>query len=333
MSNALQRQLQILRILPRAPARKSIAQIREHLETAGFAVTTRTLQRDLNSLSATFALQSDDAKAGTAQGWSWARNAKTLDIPSMDANEALTLRMVERFLPQLMPPVLRDYLEPFFERARTVLEQDRQPRSRRWLDSVRVIPRELPLLPPTTDRKAADTVYQAYLDGRRFTARYRGARKDDAKEYEVNPLGLVARGNLIYLVCTLFDYTDIRQLALHRVRSATLLDKPATRPRGFDIDRYIAEGHFQYLTGETIKLTARFQKDAAAHLAETALSKDQTLTPNGDGTVTVTATVKESDQLEWWLLAFGEYVTVLGPRTLRDRLAERSARLADNYKE
>jgi len=333
MSDSLQRQLHLLHILPRTPAKRSVAELRQLLKAAGHDATTRTLQRDLNALSRLFPLQTDDAPTGTAQGWSWARDATGLDVPSMNASEALTLRMVERFLPQLMPPIVRDYLVPYFQRARTVLEQDKQSKSRRWLDNVRVVPREMPLIPPKVDRRAAEIVYQAILESRRFTVRYRArsARGDEPKDYEVNPLGLVIRGSLVYLVCTLWDYADIRQLALHRIGSATLLGKPTTRPPGFSIDRYIAEGHFQYPTGEKIHLRARFLKDAAEHLAETPLSTDQVITPSDDGAVTVSATVQESDQLEWWLLGFGEYVTVLGPKALRNRLADRTKALAANY--
>jgi len=43
--------------------------------------------------------------------------------------------------------------------------------------------------------------------------------------YTVNPLGLVMRDGTTYLVCTLLDYTDIRQLAMHRMGSAQLLDR------------------------------------------------------------------------------------------------------------
>ena len=86
------------------------------------------------------------------------------------------------------------------------------------------------------------------LDGRRFAADYRSRANDadEVKTYEVNPLGLVVRGNLLYLVCTLWDYQDIRQLALHRVLTANPTDKPVTRPGGFNLDAYIQSGEFQY---------------------------------------------------------------------------------------
>ena len=56
-------------------------------------------------------------------------------------------------------------------------------------------------------------------------------------------------GNLIYLVCTLWNYQDIRQLALHRVKPAVMTDVAATLPADFDLDGYIEEQEFHYRSG------------------------------------------------------------------------------------
>lgn len=60
----------------------------------------------------------------------------------------------------------------------------------------------MPLLPPQYNNAAIRVVYDALLAGHRFTAEYRSraAESDEIKSYEVNPLGLVVRGNLLYLV-------------------------------------------------------------------------------------------------------------------------------------
>jgi predicted DNA-binding transcriptional regulator YafY len=240
----------------------------------------------------------------------------------MDGPEALTLKLVERFMPDLMPPGFRDYLKPYFRRAEELLSQESQTNKRRWLDTVRVVPREMPLLPPETDGSVVAVVYQAYLEGRRFTAEYRSksADGDSPKMQEVNPLAIVVRGQLIYLVCTLWDYQDVRQLVMHRIRGAKLLDKEATRPEGFDIDTYIQSGEFQYPVGPMIRLEAIFERHAAAHLYETALSGDQKIEDVDAERVSVTATVHDTAQLEWWLLGFGAGVEVLGPEGLRERM-------------
>ncbi len=71
-----------------------------------------------------------------------------------------------------------------------------------------------------------------------------------------------------------------------------------------------------------IQLKAKFTRGAAAHLVETPLSEDQII-ENLDGNhVVVTATVRYTAQLDWWLLGFGSAVRVVEPEGLVVRIAE-----------
>ncbi len=65
-----------------------------------------------------------------------------------------------------------------------------------------------------------------------------------------------------------------------------------------------------------IELEALFDADAAFHLRETRLSEDQVLTDQPDGRVLVKARVRDTGELRWWLLGFGDAVEVLRPEGL-----------------
>jgi predicted DNA-binding transcriptional regulator YafY len=66
-------------------------------------------------------------------------------------------------------------------------------------------------------------------------------------------------------------------------------------------------------------------------MQETPLSDDQKIVTKHDGHKQVTATVKNSLQLRWWLLGFGEYVEVIKPKFLRDEFIEISQSLGKMY--
>jgi len=331
MSETLLRQWALLGSIPRAPRKIDVGTLLAKLETAGYRISKRTLQRDLNDLSAVFPLLSDTQSI--PYGWSWSADAEAFDLPAMDGPTALTLRLIEQFIPTLLPPTIRDLLAPQFARARAVLDANPHNALKIWADCVRVVPREMPLLPPKFDSDAVRVVYDALLAGKRFTAEYRSRAvdTDELKTYEVNPLGLVARGPLLYLVCTLWNYQDIRQLALHRVVSATPTDKEVTKPDGFDLDHYIEQGEFQYPVGPMIQLKAKFTREAAMHLYETPLSEDQTIESVDPDHVLVGATVRDTAQLDWWLLGFGAMVEVLEPPELRRRMIEAIISLKEIY--
>ncbi len=329
MSDTLLRQWELLRSIPRAPRKIDVATLMQKLEGAGYPSNKRTIQRDLNTLSSVFPLQSDTK--GIPYGWSWSAEAPAFDLPAMDGPTALTLRLIEQFIPALLPPTIRDLLAPQFARARAVLDANPDNTLANWTNSVRVVPREMPLLPPKFNNEAVRVVYDALLAGKRFTAEYRSraADTDELKTYEASPLGLVARGPLLYLVCTLWNYQDIRQLALHRVMSAAPTDKKVTKPDGFDLDKYIEQGEFQYPIGPMISLKAKFTRAAAAHLVETPLSEDQTIMDLDAAHVLVIATIRDTAQLDWWLSGFGAMVEVLEPPELR-RTDDRGNYFASN---
>jgi predicted DNA-binding transcriptional regulator YafY len=61
------------------------------------------------------------------------------------------------------------------------------------------------------------------------------------------------------------------------------------------------------------------------------LADDQQIVADGAGAVRVSATVLDTKELRWWLLGFGDQVTVLGPARLRDQMRDTVAGMAAGY--
>lgn len=323
MSDALLRQWRLLQLIPRAPARIDVSAMESQLRDAGHRMTRRTVQRDLEMLSGLFPLHSE--QVGVRIDWSWEVNAAAFDLPPMDGTAALALTILQQVGGTMLPPVVHDSLRPQFHRAREVLKQHRRRGLRNWADAVRMVPRELAMLPPAVNEDAVRAVYQGLLEGRRVSMRY-ARRTDDATRegvYTVSPLGLVARGAVMYLVCTVMPYKDVRQFALHRVREATMTDLPVQRPKDFNLDRYIQDGEFQYPVGGLIRVELAVSGWVATHLGETPLSADQTISVGTGDERRVQATVVDSQQLLWWLSSMGDDARVIAPKSLRERLKRR----------
>ena len=324
----------MLRMIPRSPRKIAISDIQSRLQSEyGYNVNVRTLQRDLQRLSDVFELELDDRSK--PYGWSW-RKGKAIEItPGMEPHVALTFYLAEKQLtPQLPPPAL-DHLKPYFSAAERVLKGASASPLSQWRKNVRVVADGQRLIPAKIGTDVFATVYQALLENRRFYASYTARDSKTAKEYEVNPLGLVVRNAVTYLVCTLWEYKDIRIFSLHRMRKATLIDKKAAKPPGFNLDAYINSGAFGFPgdKGEIrkIRLKALFEPAAAYHLYELSLSPDQKLTEQPDGRVLLEATVMNTGELQWWLQAFGDQVEVVGPKHLRTAFAVSAARQCSHY--
>lgn len=329
--NTTTRHWHILRLIPRHPNRTDVGRIHRQLEEIepALQVTRRTLERDLNLLSDSFPLERDGCRP---QGWWWRKDAEGLDVPGMDLTAALTFRMAEEYLSRLLPHSCLQSLAPHMKRARTLLEELSTEGLAAWPQKVRVVSRNQPLLPPTVGADVVEVVYKALLSNRRFTGTYR-PQGGEGKLYEINPLGLVISDPVIYLVATCWDYTDIRLLALHRFSGAELREKPVIRPEGFDLQRYIDGGALGFCDqfGKSFRLRALFTRGAAAHLRESRLSEGQVVKDRKDGRVLIEAQVADTAQLRWWLLGFGAQVEVLGPKALREEIAETVRKMGEVY--
>lgn len=331
LRDTLMRHWTMLRLVPRHPVKTTSSALTKALLTEGFEISKRSVERDLDLLSGAFPLICDDR--GKPFGWSWKADAKPLHVPGLQAHEALVFKLAEAHLTKLLPTALRAPLVPYFKLAdQRMKEADpgRGPAS--WLSKVRVVPPAQPLLPAPVSEEVFRAVTQALLDGVQLSSRYvpRGANKPT--EYRLHPLGIVHRGPVSYLVATAWNYDDTRMFAIHRFTSAKVLDEPARKPAGFDLDAYIGSGAlgFRY-SADSLRLVARFDAAAVEHLRETPLSKDQTLKEGGDS-VTLTATVPDTAQLRWWLLGFGEQVEVMSPPTLRHEIAATAKGMAARYR-
>jgi len=326
----LLRQWQTLRMIPRHPRKITATVLCESLKQDGFAVGKRTVERDLQSLAMIFPLVSDERSKPF--GWSWQKDAPAFDLPGVSNSEAITLLLAREHLRTLLPASTIAQLQPYFalaEQKLTALEQHSGIAG--WQHKVRVIPPTQPLLAPKIGEAVQATLHEALLHDRQCLVTYQKREATKPESYPVHALGLVQRGQVLYLVCTIKSYPHIRLLALHRILAAELLSDAISHPADFDLDAYIASGALGWFPKETIHLKAFFSAEVAAHLYETPLSEDQLMKELADGRIQLTATVQETLQLRWWLQGFGDAVEVVKPIHLRKQIAESVRCLAERY--
>lgn len=324
--NSLHRQWQILSRLPNG---KWIGtrELQEQLAREGIEISLRTVQRDLNQIAQRFPIENNGA---IPQGWRWKSDAPIQSLPHMNSSQAVTFMMVEEHLRHLLPPSLLAEINPWFDLARRSLSNQNN-NVRQWVNRVRIIPATQPLIPPTIDRKAQQAIYEALLQDRQIECVYgtRSERKKEEKNYTLNPLALVQRGAVIYLVCTRHDKTDVQTFALHRFKTANVLESRAIHPSAFNIDDYIDSGALGFRLDpnqptEDILLKLIMKPENAWTFFESKLAKDQKLEHLDDDRVEVTATVPLNSQLIWWLRSFGQKIESIQPQHVANLVRESS---------
>jgi predicted DNA-binding transcriptional regulator YafY len=232
----------------------------------------------------------------------------------------------------VLPRSLADEIQPHFDAARGFLESTDAGNFRRWTHRVRILPRSMQLQAPENPTDVLDAVYQGLLEKRQVEVDYTNRTSEAPRRMTLHPLALVVRDSVHYLLATVWDFTDIRQLVLHRMSSARLLEEAAKEPPDFDLDDYIRQGGFDYSSGEQIALVARFDAYAGKALLETPLTPEQTDEILDDGRIEIRASVNDSEQLRWWVMGFGSGVEVLAPEHLRDDIRKDAEALLIMYK-
>ena len=325
------RQLQILQILPRHPSKVSTSHIQGQLEDLGYSVSLRMIQRDLESLESVMPIVCDDRERPF--GWSWHQSAFGLQ-PSMDPIEALTFSLAEQYLEPLMPSKSFKRIKVFFDRANSILKKIKRNEISRWRERVRVEHQWQRLEAPKINDQVEAEIYDALLKGRQLSVLYTNRAEKRAKQRIINPLGLVLRGQIHYLICSMDEDKDNpRFLPLHRFTKAEWNGNTSYEPKGFSVDKYIKDNNLGYLySNKPIHLEAKFDRSAGFHLTESSLSKDQEITPLDDGRLLVKAKVSDTAQLRWWLLGFAGQVEVLKPNFLREEMIQNIKSMNKRYK-
>ncbi len=330
MSDTVLRHWTMLRQVPRHPRKVGAAQLARVLSNAGFDVSRRSIERDLNKLSTVFPLRCDDEHK--PYGWSWMADATAFDLPAMDVHAALAFRMAADHLHALLPEVTRSHLDPHFRRAKAVLDGLNDNVLSDWPDKVRVMPAGQPMLPPAIPQDVLENVQAGLLAEKQLRVVYRKRGEAEARTYLVHPQALVWRDAVGYLLCILWKYDDLKQFVLHRMESVELVDEPRRPLPGFSLDAEIATGSFSFLLADqSIELEVLFHAFAAVRVRETPVAVTQELVEQPDGKILLRATLADTVQLRTWLLSMGEYAEVLGPPALRKSIATSIREMADKY--
>lgn len=274
-------------------------------------VSPRTIHRDMDALGA--AGVPVVAERGTGGGWRLLEAYRT-NLTGMNEAEVQSLfltRPARLFadlgLGQAADAALLKLLAALPARQRQNAEDMRQ---RIYIDAAgwRQSEEAVPLLP---------VLQEAIWQERRVRLTYR--RGDGGVvDRTVDPLGLVAKGSLWYLIAAVEG--EPRTYRVSRVRGVELLDEPCVRPPGFDLAAFWAQSTASFV--ERLPRYPATLRVAPAILARVRSGERYTRVereepPDGAGWVTLVLAFQQEALACEYVLGFGPLIEVLEPATLR----------------
>jgi predicted DNA-binding transcriptional regulator YafY len=179
------------------------------------------------------------------------------------------------------------------------------------------------------------TIQEAVWRGRKLLLAYGRGYECDAvttPERAVDPLGLVAKGSVWYLVARAGG--EVRSYRVSRVASARLTDEPAERPEGFDLAAFWA-GSVARFREEMPRFDATFRAHKSVlhllHYAGRFSRLEAATEPDAAGWATVRMRFQFEEDAVGLALSFGTKVEVVEPAGLREKVLKMAEEVVAFY--
>ena len=304
-----------------------LLQVHRRMTTGDLArrleVSTRTIHRDMEALSG--AGVPVVAERGTGGGWHLLEEYRT-NLTGLSEGEvqALFLATPTRVFADLGLAKVADAALLKLRAALPPRHSAVDLRQRLHVDVAgwRQAEGAVPLLP---------IFQEAVWQERRVRMAYQ--RNDgSAVDRVVDPLGLVAKGSLWYLVAA--SDGELRTYRISRVQEATLLDEAVARPAGFDLGEFWARSSSEFLTRlPRYHATIRVAPAALRQLrlaGRYARIEDQG-PPDEEGWHTLRMVFEDAQGAREFVLGCGAQAEALAPPALRDEVLQAAEGIIARY--
>lgn len=171
----------------------------------------------------------------------------------------------------------------------------------------------------------------AVLHGRRVRLLYRGRAATQSEERDVDPLGLVCKAGLWYLVGFCRSKRALRTFRLARIQTVESLAARRDEYPDFDLSRYWEEARTRMEARRPFPVVVRVDPECAGELLERPLTLLR-IDHGADGAVEAEIDLESLGHAVSFVLGFGPCLEVLAPAALRAAVAETAEALAGRHR-
>lgn len=157
-------------------------------------------------------------------------------------------------------------------------------------------------------------------------------RADTAARRVLDPLGLVAKGRVWYLVAAVEG--EVRTYRVSRIQQAHLLDDPCVRPPAFDLADYWRRSCAEFMAGiPRYVVSVRATRQALDRVVHSGrfIRLEQVDGPDEQGWLGARLTFEVQDEACGYLLSVGTELEILAPVELRERVIALASDLTAFY--
>ena len=181
------------------------------------------------------------------------------------------------------------------------------------------------------DLEMFETVSRAVLRSHCLVFQYKKLSRSKYEQRRVQPYHLGCIENQWYLFGLDSDRQQIRTFALPRMRNVLDTRVGFVRPADFSITKFLNDSFGVFSSQSKHRVRIRFDAFAARLVAERKWHGSQKIKGVGKGGIELRMTLGGLEEVERWVLSWGEHATVLEPKALVARIRELAAVLGTRY--
>jgi predicted DNA-binding transcriptional regulator YafY len=157
-------------------------------------------------------------------------------------------------------------------------------------------------------------------------------RGEQSVERVLDPLGLVAKGRVWYLIAAIDE--GMRTYRVSRIQQARLLDEACVRPPDFNLARYWQESSSAFLANiPRYPVSVRMTQSALPRVTQAgrSIQLEQVSSPDEHGWIAARILFEYKEEVCGYLLSFGTEIEILDPPELRAQVIELAREMAAFY--
>lgn len=295
--------------------------------SAEWEVTQKTVQRDIDYLRDQLGapIEYDRIK----KGYYYTNSNWFLPSVSMSEGELLALLLATRSIEQYKgTPVARE-LDKVFRKLAELMP-----------DKLSIKP-ELMFTrfsftsPPA--KSISETVWailvRGLLNQRAVKIEYQAFEAKNPRNWIIQPYHIANLQGEWYLFGTTPEDKEVLQFSMARIRKAMLTEQHFDMPDDFDPDKLLANVFGRYAVGsDEMEVRLLFNREIADWITERQWHPQQKVMKRKNGDIELRFKTRGLLEIQRWVLSWGHWVKVLGPKKLSDAVAEEVQLLRRNYK-
>ena len=287
--------------------------------------SVRTVKRDLSLMQNRLNLPMEFDQA--RNGWHFTKPVPFFPSIPLTEKETVGLFMAQKSIEQYKGTALEPILAGAFRKMMAGLD-DSVKYSLGNLDEVVSI---RPLAPGDADVEKFQSFTRAIREKRavRFVYRKHGEVRTSVKD--VHPLRVAYVNNLWTLFACYPNAAKAQKFVFFRVSGLELTDARFAETPVLDLNKEL-EGSMGVFKGtEKHEVVIEFDAWGADDVRARTWHASQELSELSHGRLRVKMTLNNLEEVERWVLGFGEHATVIGPKELKERVQKTAEKIQRKY--